>query len=410
MASAGVAVAATNSSLAALTAAALALPGMAPRVAAETTALSPTLDTAFSRYEESSGRMRVDVYQAVGGLQLTDRLSVKANGVKDVISGASPVVNGFDGQGRLTQIRSRASIRDVRDEVDLSANYAFDAATLGVNVGRSSENDYTSDFFNLDGRWELNDKQTTLATGFGYASDTVWAVTNVGKGEHQRVPGVGGDKATYQGLIGVTQILDKVSLVQANLTYTHSQGYLADPYKFALVQTPTAAVVCDPAYFGACYTLDARPGNRDQFGLLLRYVRNFSELNAAALHLDYRFYADTWDIAAHTFEADWYQPVWDGWQLVPRVRYYSQGAAEFYAPYFAAARADGHYSTDYRMASFGAVSGGVQLSKEFFDRLRVAATFDFYRREKGYALASDAGTPLDNFSYSMFTVGINLKF
>ncbi len=402
--------AATNSPssrLAALTAAALALPGMTPRSQAEV--LAPEVDSAFSRYEESNGRMRVDVYQAVGNLPIGDRLGVKANGVKDVVSGASPVANGFV-NGQLAQIRSRASIRDVRDEVDLGASYALDSATLSLDVGRSSENDYTSDFFNLDGRWDINQKLTTLEAGFGFASDTVWAVTNVGKNQHERVPGVGGDKSTFQGLLGATQVLDKNSLLQANITYTHNQGYLADPYKYALVLSPTPAGSCDPAYYGDCYTLDNRPANRDQFNVLLRYVRDFSELNSAALHLDYRFYADTWDISAHTFEAAWYQPVYDGWRLVPRVRYYSQTAAEFYAPFFATARSDGHYSTDYRMASFGAISGGAQLTKEFLDRLRVTAAVDFYERQKGYALAGGSGTPLDNFTYSVFSVGLNLKF
>ncbi len=403
--------AATNpvsSRLAALTAAALALPGMTPKAQAE--GLNPEIDTAFSRYEESDNRMRVDVYQAVGSLAIGDRWTVKANGVKDVVSGASPVANGFAGK-QLAQIRSRASIRDVRDEVDLSANYAFDEGSAGVNVGRSSENDYTSDFFNIDGRWDVNDNLTTLAAGFGFASDQVWAVTNTGKGQHERVPGLGGDKSTFQSLLGVTQVLDKNSLLQANLTYTHNEGYLADPYKYALVLAPSPAVVCDPGYalFG-CYTLDSRPSNRDQFNVLLRYVRNFGDLNAAALHLDYRFYADTWDISAHTFEATWYQPIYDGWMLNPHVRYYSQCAAEFYQPYFATARSDGHYSTDYRMADFGAVSGGAQLSKELLDRLRIAAAVDFYRREQGYGMQKGAGTALDNFSYSVFTVSLDLKF
>ncbi len=411
MASVEVAVAATDSPrdslrLAALTAAALALPGMVPKSRAETAPLVPEVDAAFSRYSESNSRMSVDIYQAAAALPVGDRLSLKANGVKDVISGASPVANGFAPNGQLVQILSSASIRDVRDAVDLSAKYAFDRATMGVNVGRSSENDYTSDFFNLDGQWDLTQKMTTLTGGFGFASDQVWAITHAGKGVNVRVPGVGGDKSTYQGLLGVTQILDKKSLLQANLTYNHSDGYLSDPYKFALE-------LFDPNLITDGYrsfVRDSRPGNRDQFGLLFRYVHDFSELNDAALHLDYRFYADTWGLDAHTVEAAWYQPVYDGWQLVPRVRYYSQTAADFYQPFFTTARADGHYSSDYRMASFGAISGGASLSKEFWDRLRISASVDFYERQKGFALSGGAGTPADNFTYSIFSVSFNLKF
>lgn len=392
--------------LAALTAAALALPGMTP----ETQALGiddSRIETGFSRYEESGNRMRIDVYQAALMAPLNDHWSLMANGVKDVVSGASPVAVGLDRNGKRALIMSRASIRDVRDEVDLKASYSHGNAVYSVDAGRSSENDYASNFFNVDGRWDLNQKQTTLAAGFGYSSDLVWANLDISPTDAGREPGIGGDKQSYQGMLGLTQVIDKNSLFQVNLTYNNSQGYLSDPYKFALARFRAPA----GEYFGNLgYLRDNRPGQREQFGVLLRYVRHFSELNSAALHLDYRFYADTWGIDAHTFEASWYQPLFDGWQLAPRVRYYSQIAADFYQPVYQKARADGYYSTDYRMAGFGAVSGGVQLSKEFFDRLRLAASFDFYQRRKELELGTDPGTRLDNFSFSMFTVHVDWKF
>jgi hypothetical protein len=43
-------------------------------------------------------------------------------------------------------------------------------------VGRSSENDYQSNFFNIDSRLDLNNKLTTVETGYGFSSDTVWAI------------------------------------------------------------------------------------------------------------------------------------------------------------------------------------------------------------------------------------------
>ena len=392
-----------NRKLAALTAAALLLPGMAPE--AEATGIDDSrLETGFSRYEESGNRMRVDIYQAALMAPLSDHWNVMVNGVKDVVSGASPVAVGRDHNGKPALIMSRASIRDVRDAVDIKASYTQDIGMYSVDLGRSSENDYTSTFFNVDGRWDLNQKMTTLAAGFGYASDQVWANVPSTSG---REPGIGGDKQSYQGMLGLTQVLDKNSLLQANLTYSNSQGYLSDPYKFALTLFPAP----NGEYFGSYgYLRDNRPGQREQFGVLLRYVRNFSGMNSAALHLDYRFYSDTWGIDAHTFEASWYQPLFDGWLLMPRVRYYSQLAADFYQPIYGKSRADGHYSSDYRLAGFGAVSGGVQLSKEFFDRLRLAATFDFYQRRKDLAFGNDVGVSADDFSFSMFGVNVEWKF
>jgi hypothetical protein len=400
MASEAVVVAATkHSGLAALTAAALALPGLVPEAEAAAGAAGTAasgLDSRYSRYEESGGRMRVEVYQAAAQARVTDRLSLRVNGVKDVMSGASPMAVVRGGDGKLGLVMSGASIRDERDAVDLSASYELDDATLGLDVGRSSENDYNSNFFNIDGRWNLNRKTTTLAAGYGFASDNVWAVSHL-DGRTDRLPGVGGGKASHQGLLGVTQVLDKNSLLQLNLTYGDSAGFLSDPYKWVLV--------------GNRLVEDNRPSQRRQFGVLLRYVRHFAALNEAALHLDYRFYSDSWDVDAHTFEASWHQPLAYGWQLVPNFRYYSQDSADFYAPIFEMARCnEPHHSSDYRLAGFGAVAGGVRLENEFFGRLRVAGGIEFYERRKDLGFSGGAGTAADNFSFSVFSFGLNLKF
>ena len=402
--------AATDSiKLAALTAAALALPGLAPEARADAPQRAVSLDTNFSRYEESAGRMRVDIYQSSMTIPLGDRFSIKANGVKDVVTGASPVAVGYGPSGYgprsagQSLIMSSASIYDVRDEVDIGVNYFLDdKTTLGLDLGRSSENDYTSDFFNIDGRIELNDKKTTLATGYGYASDKVWEMVD-DNGEKVKSPGVGGAKYTHQGMLGVTQVLDKDSLAQLNLTYTHSEGFLSDPYKYALVYNYSNPYFPD-------FVRDSRPGHRDQFAVLLRYVRNFSALNAAALHADYRFYSDSFGIDAHTFELTWIQPIVYGVELRPRLRYYAQNSADFYQPVFEAPRADGNYSSDYRMAGFGAISGGIQLTNEVLGHLRVAGGVDFYQRRQDYGIAGGTGTSLDNYSFSMYSVSLNLKF
>lgn len=384
-----------SNSLAALTLAALALPGTSPK--AETPPPAAGLDFNYSRYEESDNRMRVEAYQMTGILPVGDRLSFKVDGVKDVVSGASPAFNAITPDGRLVQVRSGATIQDERDAVTVNASYFLDDAALGVNVGTSSENDYASDYFSLDTRWELNQKMTTLAASFGYASDQVWRALHPPGGGIYHAPGIGGDKFNRQGMLGVTQVLDKHSLLQANLTYANSDGYLSDPYKKAQV--------------GFRLVDDNRPGHRQQFGVLLRYVRSFEELNAAALHLDYRFYSDSWGIDAHTFEVSWYQPVLPGWLMVPRFRYYTQNAADFYQPVFNAPSSDGFYSSDYRMASFGDISGGVQLlTKEYLDHLRFAASIDFYKRKLSYGWSAPNGTALDDFSYSQYSLSLNLTF
>lgn len=403
-----------KATLAVLTAAALSLMGMAAK-AELADAKFVDLDSQFSRYQESGGRMAIDVYQASALLPVTEKFNLKFNGVKDVISGASPVATAPTANGKVVQLMSGASIRDVRDAVDINASYTHDHGIVDLDVGRSSENDYNSTYFNLNSRYDLNHKRTTLATAYSFASDNVWAIDHCpphcsiapGGAATFRRPGVGGEKYTHSGLLGATQIIDKNSLLQANITYTHSYGYLSDPYK--AVYTPWVTTPY-PGYAASGYSHDTRPRDRDQFALLLRYVRHFDSLNAAALHLDYHFYGDTWGINAHTFEASWIQPVADDWQLTPRIRYYTQNSADFYQPFFISPRSDGHYSSDYRLAGFGAIAGGIELSKELFGRLKLGIGMDFYKRQKGYGINGGAGDSVDNYSFSMVSGGFNFRF
>jgi len=410
---------ANQRALTSLTLAALALPGVIASAHAELAPQEYSLDANVSHYEESGRRMAVDIYQGVATASVNDKLSFKLNAVNDVVTGASPVGPAVAGlsplrckgpsSGGLTQCMSGATIHEQRTELDLNASYKLDAATLDVDAGRSSENDYISNFFNLNSRWELNNKMTTLTTGYGYASDKVWE-NGVKSG-----PVAGGNKETHQGILGLTQILDKDSLLQANLTYSYSGGYLSDPYKYAYAPwhdpyNPFCFLGCSSSTAYAGFIRDTRPGSRNQVGMLLRYVRNFSELNAAALHVDYRYYADTWGIDSHTFEVSWIQPVLAGWQITPRVRYYTQNSADFYNVMFTAPTANGYYSSDYRLAGFGAIGGGVQISKAIFDWLKVTAGVDYYQRDKGYGLSGGNGTALDNFSFSMYSASLNVKF
>ncbi|MDD4913989.1 MAG: DUF3570 domain-containing protein [Methylococcales bacterium] len=403
-----------------LTGAALALPGMMSVAHADVAPLNYSLDTNFSRYAESAGRMKVDIYQAAAILPLTERLSLKFNGVKDVVTGASPVgpaaagTRGCKGPhlGGLMQCMSGASISDVRDSVDVNATYYMDNDTVDVDAGRSSENDYASDFFSVNNRLEINDKLTTITTGYAYAADHVWEIVPI-DGVKVRAANVGGAKETHQGILGLTQILDKDSLLQANLTYSYNGGYLSDPYKYVYAPWTNCTGFNCPAIPASAYPgfiRDTRPGSRNQIGILLGYVRNFAALNSAALHADYRFYADTWGVDSHTFEFSWIQPVVDDWQLTPRLRYYTQNSADFYNVMFNSPSTTGYYSSDYRLAGFGAIGGGLHLSKAFFNKLTVSGGMDFYKREYGYGISGGTGTALDNFTFSMFSVSLNLKF
>ena len=381
----------------------------------------------YSHYDECCGRMAVDVFQAFGITPLGESADLSAGWVTDRIAGASPVLNipfgrtdavaGASGgaakvsvtdsarslpltiAARPVQVMSSATIRDTRNALDLNGQYYFDDLTIGLAGGASDEKDYRSYFSNLNLRWETNKKMTTLAFGAGFTDDTITPTTRAIKES----------KTAIDSMLGITQILDKNSLLQANLTYQYSSGFLSNPYKKVFISGGGRHQPGLESAGPADIFWENRPNERHQWALLARYLRYFGDWDAA-LHLDYRFHIDDWSIRSHTVEAQWHQPLGNEWMLVPRLRYYSQSEADFYSPYFAAPRSNGFYSSDYRLSGFGALSGGLTFTKTFFDQLKVQTGVEYSVHKAGLKLDGATQSGFADFSFFLVTAGFEYQF
>ena len=123
----------------------------------------------------------------------------------------------------------------------------------------------------------------------------------------------------------------------------------------------------------------------------------------------------------------WHQPIADGWQVIPRFRYYSQDKADFYQPVFDGdsgidpstglfgAKNLASYSSDYRLAGFGTLSGGIKLSKEFTElkpltQLKFQTGFEYYAHKAEYQLGGNNLGTFADFGYYLVTASFNLKF
>ena len=191
------------------------------------------------------------------------------------------------------------------------------------------------------------------------------------------------------------------------MTFNYSNGYLSDPYK--QVWFYNNLTVSD-------IQSDKRPREKKQWAWLAQYVRHFDALNDAALHADYRFATDDWGINSHTTEISWHQPIVVGLQVIPRFRYYSQDSADFYAPVFANShKSYSAYSTDYRLAGFGAISGGIKLSKTFteikpLEQFKFQSGIEYYDHSASYQLGGNNSGSFADFSYYLVNASISLKF
>ncbi len=482
-----------NPSLQALTAAALALPGLmlTPSHAGATDEAT----FQYGYYQEGQRRLfgqnsnldpiHVDTLNTTGSIGLFDRVKLGFNYVQDTWSGATPITtaplglmsspleglvsgasshvrtgiayvdkkfnplkeSGFNpvtgdpvyakknNGGQLVHMVTSAS-PETRKQADFSLGYEWDEAALDVGGGVSVEPDYDSHFVNANTRWDFNRKLTTVNTGLSYTNSSINAERDPNaEGVYidyssQTVPGskstdtITGEREDWATHFGLSQVLNKNAVLDGGFSYTRSSGFLENPYKAPtfVFKDPERAPIAPGVYQASVINvLENRPGVRNQFTWDMRYAQYVSPLDAA-LHFDYRYFRDDWGINAHTFDASWDQPVGHGWTVTPRIRYYSQDAADFYRPVFYFNQAKpirefgridfsklpiSNFSSDHRLSGYGALSGGVTFNKQFAKGVNLEAGVEYYTHQG--ALKIGGGGEGDYADFNYYLVNAALK-
>ncbi len=332
------------------------------------------IDYGFQYYDEGPERIRVESHYVRGRIDLDDATSFRFQWLNDAISGASPT--GALPGGLQPFL---AELDDVRTGVLGALSRRFGDHLLELEVSRSSESDYFSSGIALKDVWDLNDRNTTLTFGLNYLDDEV------------SVPAAGArNKHTFEFLAGVTQILDKNSLVSASLTLGQSDGYLNDPYK-GIQRTDIISI---PDGEGGTIELpvvnlypENRPDSRFRQVLTLGGRHYFEKLRGA-VDGTYRFSHDDFGITSHTVLIEWRQEIGRRLDLVPYFRYYHQSEADFFMNTLDGvpvenppALPDGsapNYSADYRLSNLDALSAGLKLTWRINDTFSASAAYEYY--------------------------------
>ncbi len=326
---------------------------------------------ALLGYKER-GLMKVTEPLAWVRLQVDDVWEFAATGAVDIVTGASPeLVSNASGQS--VQSVTGASIDDRRRTGELRVRRRFGDLALGVSGARSREQDYRSRAFGLEASWDLNQRNTTLAAGLGRSNDRVGSSVD---------PTLDAPRRTREYLAGITQVLSPLAIVQSTVTVTRGEGRYDDPYKLTVTFPPAGG----PVRFLA----DTRPDHRRTLAWLTRYRRHVPAA-AGTLQLDYRFYRDDWGVRAHTLEAAWEQALDERWSVRPALRYYTQSAADFYAPRVPDP-APPALSSDQRLAAFGGLSPSLRVTLRLPSGMLLEATTG-YVHDAARLRAGGGGSP-----------------
>jgi hypothetical protein len=375
--------------LAALTAAAMALPGVHLR-AAELAGTNPwAVEASHLEYFESGNRMRVRVNQATATVPIGDSILLVGDAIQDLMSGASPIFNAPGLGGAPQQVLTGASVNDNRKAGDIGGSVFFGENQVNqvtLRQGWSHENDYKSTWTSIEARHFANQKDTTLAAGFAFNDD--------GVSSHD-APDDFQKRIKRDFFVGVTQVIDERSLIELSLEYSYSNGYLSDPYKLVFVQETGLLP-------------DARPGQRRQIALTGKYLAYVQPIDSA-LQIVGSLSTDNWGINAGALEAQFKKQLPGEWLVNAGGRIYTQSSADFYQVLFQSAPADGLHTSDYRMAGFGSIAWLAGVTKQLTPNFSVQ--FAAERSYRRYSLRSGgAGFDGDNYIWSFYLLTLQAQF
>lgn len=395
-----------NNILQSLSVAALALPGIAAQAASVID--SAQISVRHHKYQEddidankvsggSNKRYNIDVNQFALIAPLSDTLELNFSYQQETMSGASAwyTENTPDG---IKQVMSGASgqIEDDRADITAKLKYFTGQYTIAGKIETSDEDDYESKSVGVEVGYELDDKLTSLSWSFDKSDDDITPT----KPEVFNTTGNPSDeirdrsKDSWSSHFAYSRVLQKNLQIQLGVGIIDKSGYLSDPYKWVKI--------------GISNQRDMRPTERRAYTLSSR-VRYFIPKIDSALHVDYRFYDDDWEIQSHTLDLALYKNLTNNWQVVPSIRYYSQSDAFFYQNYFDAPPTDGFQSTDYRLSSYGAITLGVKVNKQI-DNWLITAGYQKYMSDDSYGISSSSDPSIGLVDFDIFSLGFDYKF
>jgi len=342
------------------------------------------IDSALLIYAEKD---RVSLAEGVLSIskEIDDDEFINARIVTDVLTGSSP--NGAvpsstaqtftnpSGNSTYTEAANSTPLNHTFKDLRNALNVEWDTplsrslrGTLGGNISR--EYDYLSTGISASLAQDINQRHTTLTVGLSVNKDTWDPVGGVPVGfavmptypAKKALDGANADKTVKEILLGVTQIINRQTLMQINYSRGQGSGYLTDPYKILSVLENDGSGnlrSTNP------YIYENRPDQRTYQSLYWKGVHQFPNENV--LNLSYRYFWDDWGIQSHTVDLRYRFDFDGGHYLQPHLRYYQQGSADFYRQTLTDSEETtlSYASADYRLGEFVTQTIGLKYGFAF---------------------------------------------
>lgn len=301
-------------------------------------------DVLYHRYD--GGGITIDGPSVLIRKTVGDKVSASANYYIDMVSSASIDVE-------LTA----SEYKEERKQKSLSLDYLRNKSTYSAGVINSEESDYTADTSYFSIAQDMFGDLTTVSLTYKRGWDNVFRNLKELDGTKINDPVFGTQSTDRRGYsLGMSQILTRNLILGLNYEVQTDEGYLNNPYREVRYADPL-----DPRGWALQREIYPRTHTSNAVSARLKYYLPWR----AALDGQYRFFSDTWGIAAHTLEFNYTHPAWKRWIFDGKLRYYRQSAADFYGDLFPRRDFANFLARDKELSTYQGLTLGVGAEYQF---------------------------------------------
>jgi len=292
-----------------------------------------------------------------------DVLTIDAS-VSAYTSASSSNVDPFDGDPNVDAspfiASSGASRNDVLTTVSVNYSHSSDDRNKiwSANAAVANEYDYFSIGFGGSYTMLFNEKNTEFSVKANVFLDTWNAIypTEL-RDDNNFIPFDDESRNSYSLGFGFSQILSKKLQGSLSVDVIKQEGLLSTPFQRVQFADVADRVV---QQFTLGDDVERLPDTRFKIaaGGRLHYYLN----EIVAIRTFYRYYTDDWGINSHTANIEVPIKITDKFTLYPSYRFYTQTAADYFAPFNQHLSTQQLYTSDYDLSDFNANQYGFGIS------------------------------------------------
>lgn len=293
-------------------------------------------DLMYHRYD--GGGVTIDGPSLLVRKKFAEQYAVTAGYYVDMVSSAS-----------IDVVTTASPYEEERKEYALGFEYLRGKLKYDLGFSNSEESDYEANTARFAVSQDMFGDLTNVSLAFARGWDTVSR-----EGDDTFSDKV--DRRVYG--IDISQIITRRMVAGLSWETMTEEGFLNNPYRSVRYADPQSAA-------GFSFEPERYPRTRTSSAVALRARYSFPY--RFAVHGEYRYYSDDWEIRAHTLDLGYTHGFGDKdkWIVEAHYRYHTQDGADFYSDLFPRRNYQNFLARDKELSTMTSHTFGFGLSYEF---------------------------------------------